>query len=466
MGQPLRSPEFKAVAAYSKIIAKRKNRTRLDIECFLGGLATAAQLADWSGFFACVAQDRELLSTYLEPDLDMTVSQDNPETESMPLDESLRKLIGKYQSDHSLEGIFCALTAAARNLACGVGAEKRLLSWKDIPEIRTLVERAGHFQIRLGSEKLAIEHIAVALQSALIYGSPSIGIRGMWHAKVHAEAFHAVLRSKNWVLPTEQSLSCCVESQDEPVLDEGLRQTLETIPRQPDPLFGLVDAALETCRKYQALERTAYHEAGHAFACMVLQPHSRILEVSIRPQGTSQGRLKFEDGFDPAVRMTLDEMQRTLIVLLAGRGSEEKKFGPHGADCGATNDIGLATTIAWLAITEQGLDPIFGPIALKVVSDGGMIQNGWLFELAQKRLYATIASARGDMQEFVKEHWPAIDKGAVALLQRETLSEVEFRQVVGLTDPIQPAPLVVKAAEDESDDIPANLQDAALYLAA
>src|SRR6202051_1501510 len=106
-------------------------------------------------------------------------------------------------------------------------------------------------------------------------------------------------------------------------------------------------------------ENTAYHEAGHALLCEVLEHTDPLHKVTIIPRGPSLGStmyLPVEDKYTNRKNELLDR----LVVIMGGRVAEEMVFGD--VTNGATGDIRMATGIARKMVCEWGMSERLGMV--------------------------------------------------------------------------------------------------------
>ncbi|GAB4353433.1 MAG: hypothetical protein Kow006_18560 [Gammaproteobacteria bacterium] len=107
-------------------------------------------------------------------------------------------------------------------------------------------------------------------------------------------------------------------------------------------------------------ERVAYHEAGHALACLLAEHYpAELTMVSIVPR--SDGSLGFAGFYTDSRRaLTRAAHREYLEILLAGRAAEELRYGAEGVSSGAgggspNSDLALATRHLSRMLTELGL---------------------------------------------------------------------------------------------------------------
>ncbi|MHC4954857.1 MAG: ATP-dependent zinc metalloprotease FtsH [Planctomycetota bacterium] len=104
---------------------------------------------------------------------------------------------------------------------------------------------------------------------------------------------------------------------------------------------------------------TAWHEAGHALAMLLLPHAEKLHKVTIIPRGRALGstmQLPERDRYTYGREWMLDQ----LVMLYAGRVAEEINTGDLSS--GASNDILRATELARAMVTQYGMSSL-GPIA-------------------------------------------------------------------------------------------------------
>src|SRR5579863_7222833 len=108
-------------------------------------------------------------------------------------------------------------------------------------------------------------------------------------------------------------------------------------------------------------EIVAYHEGGHALVGKLLPNADPLHKITIIPRGMALGytmQLPTEDRFIMAKGEIIDR----ITVLLGGRVAEELIF--HEVTTGAHDDLQKATGLARKMVTEYGMSPKLGPLAL------------------------------------------------------------------------------------------------------
>ena len=183
------------------------------------------------------------------------------------------------------------------------------------------------------------------------------------------------------------------------------------------------------------IKLTAYHEAGHAFVGLhydgIVDP---IHKATIIPRGRALGMVQHLP-IDDKVSMTIEEVRAQLSVDLAGRASEEVFFGKNKITTGAESDIAMATHIARRSITTAGLSEKIGMVAINQANTFG--QRIALEDASEKTAEMVDAEIKNwldiaykDAKTLVSKNKATVEKLAKALLDKETLSGEEIREIV------------------------------------
>jgi cell division protease FtsH len=185
---------------------------------------------------------------------------------------------------------------------------------------------------------------------------------------------------------------------------------------------------------------TAYHEAGHALVGHVLPNTDPIHKVSIIARGQSLGWTLALPTEDRHLR-TRSELRDHLAMLLGGRTAEELIFGDPTT--GAHDDIRRATELARAMVTEFGMSSL-GPRQLGRSGAEPFLGR----ELGHDPDYSEQVAADIDAEirrlldeaheeatEILGLHRATLDQLADALVEHETLSDVELSAILGSLEP-------------------------------
>ncbi len=174
------------------------------------------------------------------------------------------------------------------------------------------------------------------------------------------------------------------------------------------------------CRK--ELEITAFHEAGHALATILLEPESRLSRVSIIP--STRGAAGYSMAVPPdRMLMTLAQVEALIGIALAGRAAEELAFGSASVTTGAASDLSRATELSARMCLEWGMDEGAGLVVRSALSPWGM--NGG-DSAVRERLEKVYTMTR----TLLSENRGALTALAEALLDKEWLDGQEAEAIV------------------------------------
>ena len=181
--------------------------------------------------------------------------------------------------------------------------------------------------------------------------------------------------------------------------------------------------------------RTAYHEGGHAIVGMLTPGADPVRKISIIPRGLALG-VTFAAPDADRFNYTEQELQAKIKVALGGRVAEEVVFGD--LTTGAESDIQQLTQIARQMVGRWGMSRTIGTIAV-LPSDG----QGPLFpgvsevspetqQLVDEEIRQMVAAAHDEVMTLLRENRHKLDSLAEALLEHETLDQLDAYAAAGL----------------------------------
>jgi cell division protease FtsH len=194
-------------------------------------------------------------------------------------------------------------------------------------------------------------------------------------------------------------------------------------------------------------EIVAYHEAGHAVAAaMTPEAEIAVQKVTIVPRGAAGGVTWLTPEKDEtSLSMTKKRMEAQLVYMLAGRAAEELVF--EDVTAGAVSDLERASAIARAMVRQYGMSEELGPISYggersELVFLGRELAEGRSYseKVAEKidsEVSKIILRAYNRSKQLLTDHRDKLVAVAKSLLERETLDNTEFKQVMGF--PILPA---------------------------
>lgn len=175
-------------------------------------------------------------------------------------------------------------------------------------------------------------------------------------------------------------------------------------------------------------ELTAYHEAGHAVVSKYLKTQDSVKEVSIIPRGVAGGYTMYKTNEDKFF-ISKTEMEEKLISLLGGRAGE--KIALNDISTGASNDLEVAMKIARNMVTVYGMSENVGPMSMNLERDPYQLQllGNNMEDKIGAEVKRILENAYQQAQEILKAHRDKLDIVAHMLLEKEKISEQEFKAI-------------------------------------
>ena len=194
---------------------------------------------------------------------------------------------------------------------------------------------------------------------------------------------------------------------------------------------------------------TAWHEAGHALANVMLEHTHPLHKVTIIPRGQSLGStmsLPKEDVLNRREKEMLD----MISVTMAGRIAEEVVSGDFST--GAASDIQQATHLARAMVCQYGMSDRLGMVQYgsdeELYLGREMLRQKGYSEFAAQEIDAEVKRIIGDRYKVAKDlidtHRDKLEMIANALLEFETLDGSQVEEIVrtGNFTPPTPKPQV------------------------
>ncbi|MBV8584782.1 MAG: ATP-dependent zinc metalloprotease FtsH [Verrucomicrobia bacterium] len=206
-------------------------------------------------------------------------------------------------------------------------------------------------------------------------------------------------------------------------------------------------------------ENTAYHEAGHALLCEVLEHTDPVHKVTIIPRGPSLGStmyLPVEDRYNNRKNELLDR----LVVIMGGRVAEEMVFGD--VTSGASGDIRMGTGIARKMVCEWGMSERLGMVEYGEHEDYVFLGR----DISRSRAYSEATAQEIDREvkrlcddayqqamKILTQRKETLIAIAKALLEYETLDGSQVREIINHGRLLNPPPPIppVKPSEPRAE---------------
>ncbi len=209
-------------------------------------------------------------------------------------------------------------------------------------------------------------------------------------------------------------------------------------------------------RSQEELERTAYHEAGHALCAAALPTHDPVHKVTIIPTGMALGvTMTLPEG--DRHKLEQQEAEDRIVMALGGRNAEKIVFGEVSS--GASDDLRQATQMARRMVTEWGMSNEIGPMSL---SDNGPVFLGE--DMMSSRVYSEETATLIDTETrrilmelevrcaaLLEDKRGALNLIARSLLEHETVSGEEVLRLIALAENNPAAASIAPETVDEAN---------------
>jgi cell division protease FtsH len=181
--------------------------------------------------------------------------------------------------------------------------------------------------------------------------------------------------------------------------------------------------------------RTAYHEAGHALVGMLTAGSDPVRKISIVPRGQALGVTLSSPDVD-RFNYSRAELEARVKMALGGRAAEEVVFGDQTT--GAEGDIDQVTKLVRQMVGRWGMNSTIGLVAV-LPRDGanpwGDMTSPRTLELVDEEVRKTVDAAYEDVIGLLAAERAKLDALAEALLERETLDQIDAYRIAGLAEP-------------------------------
>ncbi len=217
------------------------------------------------------------------------------------------------------------------------------------------------------------------------------------------------------------------------------------------------------------LEKTAYHEAGHAIVAHLDPDHEPLHKVGIIPRGMTLGTTMFlpeKDDYGMGRRKAMAE----IATLLAGRVAEELFCDDISAGC--SSDIERATDLARLMVCRWGMSDAVGPVVYhraqehvflgrEITRSSGEQMSVKMAELIDSEIHRLIDEGTQKAREILSPQAERVKAVVAALLKHEILTAEQVDMIIRGEELPDPPELPSsneqdKAAETETNEEPAE----------
>eukprot|EP00916_Digyalum_oweni_P015192 GHVL01024823.1.p1 GENE.GHVL01024823.1~~GHVL01024823.1.p1 ORF type:complete len:591 (+),score=122.91 GHVL01024823.1:35-1774(+) len=188
-----------------------------------------------------------------------------------------------------------------------------------------------------------------------------------------------------------------------------------------------------TTRTAEERKSTAFHESGHAIVAYYLKDSAPIHKATIVLRGGALGYVERVPDTD-SMSEKRAELEADMAVAMGGRVAEEEVFGRSEVTTGASSDIHAASKTARRMVVEWGMSDKVGPVnyLLSDLDSGG---GGGEFSedvknLIEAEIRKLVNTAKLTAEKIIRAHRKQLNDLAASLLEVETLTGDEIRQII------------------------------------
>jgi cell division protease FtsH len=188
--------------------------------------------------------------------------------------------------------------------------------------------------------------------------------------------------------------------------------------------------------------RIAYHEGGHAIVGMLTPGADPVRKVSIIPRGQALG-VTLSTPEDDRFNYSEHELRAKIRVAAGGRVAEELVYDEPTT--GAESDIQHVTGLARGMVERWGMSERVGFLAVAPSEGQGLLLPGAdpvseaTKELIDHEVRRIVDEELDHVRRLLTEHRERLDALAEALLDRETLDELDAYAAAGIPREREPA---------------------------
>jgi len=209
-------------------------------------------------------------------------------------------------------------------------------------------------------------------------------------------------------------------------------------------LMGLERKSLVMSEEEKRL--TAYHESGHALLAYYLPHADPLHKVTIIPRGGALG-VTTQLPEDDRHNYSRDYLLDTICILLGGRASEE--IFMKTITTGSGNDLEKATDLARRMVCYWGMSDKIGPMTVgrrqdEILFGRDFIQRAeyseHMAQIVDEEVRRILNEQYERARSIIEAHRDKLVLLAETLLEHETLTAEEVRQLLETGEVRQPAP--------------------------
>ena len=218
--------------------------------------------------------------------------------------------------------------------------------------------------------------------------------------------------------------------------------TLEDLEYAKDKiLMGSERKTLSVSDKSRKL--TAYHETGHALVALYTEGAMPLHKATIVPRGRSLGlTMQLPDDKHDSTSESKRQLLARLDVCMGGRVAEELIFGADEITTGASHDLQQATRIARNMVLRFGFSesrttaggatlatPAWGLSSSDGMENGYESLSSESKVVIEREVASLLSSSYERVRKLLKTHDKDLNRVAQALIDRETLSGTQIKEL-------------------------------------
>ncbi|QSH40144.1 ATP-dependent zinc metalloprotease FtsH [Lentisphaerota bacterium ZTH] len=187
---------------------------------------------------------------------------------------------------------------------------------------------------------------------------------------------------------------------------------------------------------------TAFHEGGHTLVAMHCKHATPVHKVTIIPRGRAYLGATLTMPEEDVYTQSQSELIDELAVLMGGRAAEQLIF--NEVTTGASSDIERASHMARMMVCRFGMNDVIGPIQYGETHEQVHVrvdsppQDAYSQETAREidiEVKKLLIGASERARNILTENAEELEKLAKELLEKETLSVSEVRELLGIPEP-------------------------------
>lgn len=177
----------------------------------------------------------------------------------------------------------------------------------------------------------------------------------------------------------------------------------------------------------------AYHEVGHALVSALQKDAEPVQKITIVPRTMGSLGYVLSAPEKEKYLMTKAELDAELVVLLAGRASEEIVF--DSITTGASNDMEKATKMARSMIAQYGMSEKFGLMSLEQVENPYLSKHSQLncsdktATEIEEEVKLLLKERYEDAKKLLSDNRDKLDNIAGFLYEKETITGKQFMEI-------------------------------------